>query len=158
MQAKETHGTQYRAGGLFPSEQRKLADRRTRPTSFWNAAFRFRGRRAGFRRSEEGYRAYVDQPSRRVVFLALFIMLASIGDAVLTLIHLENGGSEANPVMALLLRQSATSFVGVKMSLTGIATWLLAAHELFPLSFQALHGMAVVYGFLLIFHGVLLLG
>lgn len=156
MQAKETHCTQYQTDLVLPAKQRRISDRRTRPTSFWSVAFRFRGRRAGFRRSAEGYRAYIDQPSSRVVLLVLFVMLSSICDALLTLLHLENGGSEANPMMALVLHQGTAPFLHVKLSLTGAGAWLLAAHEHFPLAFQALHSMAVIYGLLLMLHGMLL--
>lgn len=157
MQAKDTHYTQYQASLTLPAEQRRTSDRRARPTSLWSATFRLRGRRVGFRRSAEGYRAYIDQPSSRVVLLVLFVMLASICDALLTLIHLENGGSEANPMMALILHQGTEPFLQVKLGLTGAGAWLLAAHERFPLAFHSLHCMAVVYGLLLMFHGMLLL-
>jgi len=155
MPARETHRMQYQTDVVLPAEQRRIFDRRTRPTSFWSAACCFRGRRAGFRRSAEGYRAYIDQPSSRVVLLVLFVMLSSICDAFFTLIHLENGGSEANPMMALALHQGIAPFLHIKLSLTGAGAWLLAAHERFPLAFQALHSMAVIYGLLLMLHGML---
>lgn len=140
---------------VLPAEQRRIFDRRTRPTSFWSAVCCFRGRRVGFRRSAEGHRAYIDQPSSRVILLVLFVMLSSICDAFLTLIHLEKGGSEANPMMALALHQGIAPFLNIKLSLTGAGAWLLAAHERFPLAFQALHSMAVIYGLLLMLHGML---
>jgi hypothetical protein len=113
---------QLQPGSCLPVEQRRMPDRRTRPTSFCSAAFRFRGRRAGFRRSAEGARAYIDRPSWRIILLVLFVMLSSVCDAFFTLIHLDNGGSEANPMMALVLRQGTASFLRVKMSLTGRPT------------------------------------
>jgi hypothetical protein len=146
---------QMQTGPCFPVEQRRMPDRRTRPTSFCSAAFRFRGRRAGFRRSAEGDRAYIDRPSCRIILLVLFVMLSSICDALLTLIHLDNGGSEANPVMALVLGQGTASFLRVKMSLTGVGAWVLAAHERFPLACKGLHAMAIVYGILLLLHAIL---
>jgi hypothetical protein len=96
----------------------------------------------------------VDQPSRRIVFLVLFIMLSSILDAFLTLRYLSRGGGEANPAMAFLLQQSPSLFLCVKMLLTGIGAWLLAAHEYFPLAFRGLHAMAILYGVLMVYHAI----
>lgn len=145
---------QFHTGSFFPEDRRTVSDRRTRPTAFWSAVFRLRGRRVGFRRTAEGYRTYVDQPSRRTVLLVLFVMLSSILDASLTLRYLNNGGGEANPAMAFLLQQGLLPFLHVKMCLTGIGAWLLAVHEHFPLAFHGLHAMAIVYGMLLVFHAI----
>ena len=145
---------QFPTGSFLSEDRRAASDRRAQPTAFWSAAFRLHGRRAGFRRAAEGYRAYVDQPSRRSILLVLFILLSSILDAFLTLRYLGKGGSEANPAMAFVLQQGPSLFLHVKMSLTGLGAWLLAAHEHFPLAFRGLHAMAIAYGILLVVHAV----
>jgi hypothetical protein len=135
------------------SERRRL-DRRAHATTFWDA-LRFRGRRKGFRRTGEVYRAYVDRPSTRVVMLFFFILAASIVDAVCTLLFIQSGGGEANPFMSLVLSHGHTAFVGIKMALTGIGAWLLVAHQFFPMAFRGLHMLAGGYMVILCIHAVI---
>jgi hypothetical protein len=82
----------------------------------------------------------------------LLVVVGSVLDAVLTLLHLEAGGSEANPLMHLALAHGPTTFVACKLSLTGGAVWWLAAHQHFPLATRGLHGFAMGYGAVLVYH------
>jgi Domain of unknown function (DUF5658) len=137
-------------------ERRQQADRRAHPTFFWGA-LRFHGRRKGFRRAGEGGNAYVDCPSRGVAWLLFAVIISSVLDALFTLVFLGGGGDEANPVMALVLSHGHTPFVGLKMALTGLGAWFLAAHQNFPLAFKALRVLAFGYLGLLLIHATILL-
>ena len=137
-------------------ERRRQPDRRAHPTTFWGA-LRSHGRRRECRRAGEAYRAYVDCPSRRAAVLLFFVLLASAGDALCTLLFIQRGGQEANPFMALLLSFGQTPFVAVKMAFTGIGAWLLMAHHYFPMAYRGLLGMAGGYAGLLLMHAVILL-
>ena len=68
--------------------------------------------------------------------LALFVLAGSLLDALLTLRHLHQGGSEANSIMHLALTHSQTLFLAVKIGLTGAAVWVLAAHQQWPLALR----------------------
>jgi Domain of unknown function (DUF5658) len=138
------------------ADRRGLFDRRARPTTFLSV-LRFDGRRQHFRRSGEEYKAYVDCPSRRTVVLLFIVLGASVLDALFTLLFIQNGGGEANPLMATAILRGDTHFVGLKMALTGMGAWLLAAHQGFPLAFRGLHALAAGYGGLLLIHAVILL-
>jgi hypothetical protein len=81
--------------------------------------------------------------------------VGSVLDAVLTLLHLQDGGSEANPLMYLALVHGPTVFVACKLSLTGMAVWWLAAHQQWPLAQCSLHGLALGYGVVLVYHLIL---
>jgi hypothetical protein len=59
--------------------------------------------------------------------------------------------------MSLVLNYGQTSFVGIKMALTGIGAWLLVAHHYFPMAYRGLLGLAGGYIGLLFLHAVLLL-
>ena|SRR5437867_4259646 len=133
------------------AERRLLADRRARPTTLWSA-LRWRGRRKGFRRAGEERYAYVDCLTRRTVVLALMIFVCSVLDALLTLLHLADGVREANPLMSLALAHSDSLFLALKLSVTGVSAWLLAAHQHFPLAQSGLHGLAVAYAVILAYH------
>ena len=136
-------------------DRRQLANKRRQPTTLIST-LRCRGRRHACRRMGEERNAYVDWLSPRVSGLALCILMGSILDAFLTLLHVQRGGQEANPIMALTLYHSDTTFIGIKMAATGFGVWLLAAHQGFLLAWQALHGLAGVYLLLLMYHVLLI--
>ena len=53
---------------------------------------------------------------------------------------------------SLALAHGPTVFVACKLSLTGVAVWVLAAHQQFPLAAGSLHGLALGYGVVLAYH------
>src|SRR5215467_10007026 len=136
-------------------ERRRLADRRRRPTTLVSA-LRWKGRRKGFRRAGEGRHAYVDCLALRIVVLTVLVCVSSFVDALLTLLHMENGGCEANHSMYVILAHDTTLFVILKLSLTCVAAWFLAVHQQFPLAYRGLHGLALSYRMLLAYHLVLI--
>src|SRR5687768_13378381 len=73
-------------------DRRRLPDRRARPMTLWSA-LRWQGRCHGCRRAWEGRHVYVDCLARRTVALALLVVRGSVLEAVLTLLHLQDGGS-----------------------------------------------------------------
>ncbi len=72
--------------------------------------------------------------------LAFFVCVGSLLDALLTLGHLAHGGEEANPLLALALAHSTTLFLQLKIGLTGVGVWVLAAHQQLPLAARGLQG------------------
>src|SRR5881296_3617642 len=137
-----------------PHDRRRRPDRRARPTTFVRA-LRWRGRRHSFRRAGEGHKAYVDGLAWPSVVLALLIFVSSLLDALLTLRHLYHGGQEANPLLAMALTNSTLLFLQLKIGLSGVGVWWLAAHQQFPLAQRGLHGLALGYGVVLIYPFVL---
>jgi hypothetical protein len=132
-------------------DRRRQADRRARPTTLWHA-LRWQGRRRGFQRAGEGHQAYVDRLAWHVVGLAVLVSVGSCLDALLTLLYLQGGGSEANPLMHLTLTHSSTLFLACKISLTMVGVWVLAVHQQWPLATCGLYGLALLYGLLLVYH------
>ena len=90
--------------------------------------------------------------SRGVVFLVLFLVVCSALDALFTILHIQQGASEINPLMAVALSQGIDSFVTVKMSLTGLGALLLAMYRNVQFSLKSLQGLAMIYGMLLVYH------
>jgi hypothetical protein len=142
--------------GVVIAERRWQPERRAHPTTFWSA-LRVDGRRRRFRRAGETSHAYVDCPSQHAVVLLFFVLGASVLDALCTLLFLQRGGQEANPVMALVLSYGHTPFVGIKMALTGIGAWFLVAHYYYPMAYKGLLGLAGGYIGLLLLHAVMLM-
>jgi Domain of unknown function (DUF5658) len=135
-------------------DRRQLPDRRAHPTTLWRTLCS-PGRRSGFRRAGEGHQAYVDGLARPTVVLALLVFVGSLLDALLTLRYLEDGGGEANPLMRLALAYGPTVFVALKLGITGVAVWVLAAHQQWRLATRGLYGLVLGYGTVLGYHLVL---
>jgi hypothetical protein len=108
-------------------EIRQKSDRRQNPTSPWYALFG-QGQRVQSRRtSEHDQHYFVDRfPARTLVWIIVLLTL-SISDAYITLILLENGCEEVNPVMDYLLNHGPMTFLVGKYFLTaaGIPVLLL---------------------------------
>ena len=67
----------------------------------------------------------VDWHHAQWLAIALLIVLFSCGDSFLTLLLVERGAREVNPLMAPLVAGSAATFAGVKIALTGAGVVLL---------------------------------
>jgi Domain of unknown function (DUF5658) len=102
-----------------------------------------------------GHQGYVDGLTWQTVGLTVVVYGCSILDALLTLLYLEDGGSEANPLMHLTLAHSTTLFLTIKIGITGAAAWWLAAHQQWPLATHGLYALALGYGTVLVYHLVL---
>jgi hypothetical protein len=85
------------------------------------------------------------------------VLTASLLDAYLTIRYVQQGGSEANPLMAWALAQGYPVFISLKMGLTGLGVCFLAAHRQLPLAYKGLHGLALAYLVLCLYYGVLFL-
>ncbi len=106
------------------SEQRVFADRRA--FSWRTVYFGFvRSRRHSLRRGEDEEVIFLDWHHPWLFFLAVGTMLMSCADAFMTLLLLERGMIEANPVMAALIGQGTTSFAASKMAMTGTSILIL---------------------------------
>lgn len=138
------------------SDGRVGIDRRKKPTPLLSR-YTFRGRRRGNRRgSDPKSRYYVDWVEgnyRTAVFaIGAFILL----DAAATLEILSRGGTEANPLMAVLLGHSVWAFLLVKIGGALVAVLVLGVHRHFP----NIRGLGAVllaaYGGIALYHFLLL--
>ncbi|MFT7461858.1 MAG: hypothetical protein ACI9EF_000192 [Pseudohongiellaceae bacterium] len=93
--------------------------------------FWLRGRRRQGRRDDEQEHIYVDRYTFREWGPALALVLLSATDLVLTLLYIEQGGEEANPVMRLAIEAGIPVFVTVKLGLTALGALFLLIHSRF---------------------------
>lgn len=136
-------------------ERRRLPDRRVRQMNFVEA-LRWGGRRRGFRRAAEGRNRFVDCPSAAVTTMSLFLVAASAVDAYLTVLHLQEGAWEANPLMEAALGHGLAIFVASKMALTMLGVFVLSVHQRFLLGGKGLQFLCFFYASLLVYHALLL--
>jgi hypothetical protein len=137
-------------------ERRRSPDRRHGPTPFWSA-FSGRRRRRHGRRVGEGHDIYVDAFHRSDVLILVGIFVLNIFDALFTLIWLQRGGAEANPVMARLLELGGDhAFLIQKCFVVGVWLLILVVHKNFRIARLGLWCMLALYSLLILFHFALL--
>ncbi|MEM7306903.1 MAG: DUF5658 family protein [Planctomycetota bacterium] len=131
---------------------RRGPDRRIEPTPRISRYSFLGGRRRSSRRVEELEGSFVDRYSLRLWFLLLWVALMNVGDSYFTLVHLQSGGVELNPVAAALLGTGRYGFVLVKSSLIGVALCVLCIHKNFFLAKIGLWIAAGSYTLLFAYH------
>ena len=110
------------------------------------------GRRRGGRRDGERTGIYVDRYTAAEWTQALGLLAFSIADMILTLIYIEQGGEEANPIMAAALAMGTPVFVVAKVGLTALGSLFLLTHIRFVWVRRALWMLLGLYLALLGYH------
>jgi len=111
-------------------KNRNPEDRRIKATSPLSR-YSLVGRRKKSRRFEEDKNFYVDRYETKYLVLIISILLLCLLDALLTLVLLNHGGIELNPVMAVLIEKDATLFLTVKLTVTAVNLIVLLVHKNF---------------------------
>lgn len=119
-------------GGLSPGdfesafEEKRSGDDRRKDNKTRLKYLFFNGRRESFRRDEDREKAFFFDRYNHKFFLAItVILMLSILDALLTLIVIDRGATELNPVMAHFLEYGTLTFVIAKYILTCIGVLIL---------------------------------
>ena len=134
------------------ANERRGGDRRRRPTSIFSRYAWFGGRRKGDRRGNGTPNSYVDlyEPWLAMALVAVGLLCAV--DAVFTLIYLQRGGSEANPIMDRLINCGPQTFVFMKCGITNIGLTILCLHKNFRWVKGVIASLFVVYSLLFVYH------
>lgn len=127
-------------------------DRRQNPTPRLSRFSFSSGRRRHIRRPEELEGSYVDRYGKFVVAAILWISVMNVGDSFFTLVHLQSGGVELNPVAERLLRTGRFGFVFWKCALISLALIVLSLHKNFWLARMGLWVSAGAYTVLNLYH------
>lgn len=107
------------------SERRSGQDRRTKHIPFFKFLF-FSGKRQKLRRTEDNQQITVfDYYQPRLLITILIVLSLSLLDAALTLMLLEKGAVELNPVMKYYITLGPVIFVLVKYSITALALLII---------------------------------
>jgi hypothetical protein len=124
---------------------RILEDRRNQPTQGLSK-FVLSGRRRGFRREKDQRRGgYVDRYGPGLLFLLVLILVLNILDALLTMMILEKGGWELNPVVRSAIQLYGDRFWIWKFLTVSIPLILLCLHSKFRLVMPVLWGISAIY-------------
>lgn len=127
-------------------------DRRRSPTKRLSRYSLFGGKRRIVRRGPDREGTYVDLYGLRLWCMVLWVALMNIGDSFFTIVHLQAGGIELNPVAATLLEAGRGGFVFTKSFLIGLALIVLVVHKNFFLARVGLWTAAGTYTLLVAYH------
>jgi hypothetical protein len=137
--------------------ERRDIDRRLQPTLPW-IGMRGPLRRARGRRTSD-QAGYVDRYSLREVALILTVFIMNVGDAFFTMLWLDRGGKEANPVMDFFLDIGPGAFLIQKCVMVGAWLVVLLVHKNFRFARIGLYVSLVAYAVLMLVHfGILAFG
>ena len=127
-------------------------DRRLAPTPRLSNFSLQGGRRRAVRRGEEVEGSFLDLYGTRLLMILMWIALLNVADTFFTLVHLQGGGRELNPVADLLLGTGRMGFVLWKSLLISSALVVLCVHKNFLLSRIGLWAAAISYTTLIAYH------
>ena len=132
-------------------EQRTENDRRRRPTPMLSR-YSFFGRRFGCRRTGEAANAYVDRYGNMMLGILVAIFFLCRLDAIFTLLYIQRGGAELNPVMRAAIDAGVIPFFLLKCGLTLPGIVFLCIHKNFRHVRAILVGVLLVYTALFGYH------
>jgi len=131
-------------------DKRILKDRRVRPTPLLSR-FTFLGRRRAFRRKVDQQRGgYIDRYSSGLFFFLLLIVGLNILDALFTMMILDSGGWEVNPIVRSVIALHGDKFWVWKFAIVSVSLILLCLHSKFRFI------KAVILAFSAIYAGIVL--
>ncbi|OGP68234.1 MAG: hypothetical protein A2170_09885 [Deltaproteobacteria bacterium RBG_13_53_10] len=141
---------------LSETDRRILKDRRRQVTPGFSR-FIFFGRRKTFRRKEDKQRGgYVDRYSSALFLFLVLILGLNILDALFTMIILDAGGLELNPIVSSVITLYGDRFWVWKFGIVSLSLILLCLHSKFRSVRTILFGINIVY-FLVILHQAFLI-
>jgi len=109
-----------------PDHERRCGKDRRGKTKAQFKYFLANGRRETVRRGEDKTRLFFFDRYNQKIFAAITtILMLSVFDALLTLVLIERGASELNPVMAYFLEHGPLPFLIAKYLLTSIGVVIL---------------------------------
>ncbi len=132
-------------------ERRVLFDRRRRPTPVLSSYVLF-GRRSAGRREGEDENIYVDRYATWLLAAVVLILGLNVLDAYFTLLHLNRGGEELNPLVERLIDLGPIPFVATKTVITALCLSFLVVHQTFVLVRRVIGFVLAFYGLLLLYH------
>jgi len=126
-------------------DRRILMDRRSHPTDGLSR-FSVRGQRGNFRRQRDRRKGgYVDRYGPGLLFLLVLISGLNILDALLTMMILNDGGWEINPLVRYIIHLYGDRFWVWKFLTVSVSLVLLCLRSQFRLVTPALFGIGAVY-------------
>ena len=137
-------------------DRRISRDRRQKPTPILSRYTVF-GQRRSFRRAEDQCRGgYVDRYGQNLFFCLLLIAGFNILDAFFTIMILESGGSEVNPLVRWAIDSYGDNAWSLKFAVVSCGAILLCLHSHFRMAKVSIMVIAVLFSGVVIYQLLLL--
>lgn len=127
------------------NEEHIIADRRQHSWLSFINGIRYARRKTQRRYGDGNDMQYVDIHGSYIFTLAMIVMLLCVFDTFFTLVLIEHGAYEANPIMDYFLQQGSLQFFLVKYSITALAIILVVSLKHFRL-FHYIKGSHILVG------------
>ena len=95
---------------------------------------------------------YVDRYEATLVGSLVAIAALCALDAIFTLLYIQKGGSEANPIMAMVIEWGPRPFLILKCAVTNVGLAVLLLHKNFRYVKAVIHSLLAIYSLLLVYH------
>ncbi|MGC1522873.1 MAG: DUF5658 family protein [Steroidobacteraceae bacterium] len=147
-----------------PGLKRERRDRERRRRLWWSACYgSFNPRRRSPPRRHGDSSHFLDWHAAHLLAVSIGILLLCVVDAFLTLVLLQRGAVEVNPLMAGLVYRHVAMFAALKMAMTsaGIILMVYVARYRFMRLLQVewvLYGVLIAYTSLILYEISLLKG
>jgi hypothetical protein len=137
-------------------DNRTFQDRRKKPTPILSR-YALSGRRCSFRRTEDRRTGgYVDRYGHELFCFLLLIAGLNILDAFFTVIILESGGLEVNPLVRWAIDSYGHSAWSLKFTVVSCGAILLCLHSHFRMAKLSIMFIAVLFSGVVIYQLLLL--
>jgi len=124
-------------------DRRILQDRRKRLTPALSR-YTLWGRRTTFRREEDNKRGgYVDRYGSGLLLILILIVGLNVLDILFTMMVLDNGGWEVNPVVRSVIQVYGDGFWIWKFAIVSVPLILLCLHSKFRMVLTIIFGISV---------------
>jgi hypothetical protein len=110
-------------------ERRTIGERRKQPTPSWGFYTFLGGRRSLRRKSDQERGGYTDRYSPFVFFLIILILALNVLDSLFTMIIVDLGGRELNPVVKSVMALHGDHFWIYKFLMASGSLVLLCLHR-----------------------------
>jgi hypothetical protein len=141
-----------RPGHYLDKDGVEHPDRREKPTPAISRYSFVGGKRKGVPFKDGGQRTYVDIYSLPVWAILSAFLALNLLDAHFTLIYLQRGGAEGNPVAQSLLDMGAGTFITVKNLGIGLGAVLFCMLKNFPNGRRGVILVLFLYQILFVYH------
>ncbi len=136
--------------------RRTKRDRRIKPTAFFSK-YSLLGRRKNNRRiTDPSQNYYVDRYGDKSIIAFIIILILCMIDAKITILILEAGGREINPIMDWALSLGVTWFQIIKFTITGICLFFLIIHKNFVILGGLINVRTVVTAILILYSALVI--
>jgi hypothetical protein len=136
----------------LPALHPRGPDRRRQPTPALSRYW-LRGQRRGGRRAGEVANIHVDRCPAREGGWLLALMALALVDWAWTLVHLQRGVAEANPLLAHVLEHGGpVAFSVAKLGVTAAAAFVLLVHARHRLAQRLLPLAVALYALVMVVH------